>query len=73
MSIAQRIYFLQDVFQMTTIVYVSVINHYHINRLYLFYFETPCICIYVRMPSHSKIFIRAMHLIGSKKFQSNKE
>ena len=35
MSLAQRIHFLQDVFQMTTIEFVSVINHYHINGLYL--------------------------------------
>ena len=33
MSLAQRIYFLQDLFQMTAIALVSVINHYHINGL----------------------------------------
>ena len=29
--------FLQDMFQMTTIVLVSVINHYHNNGLHLFW------------------------------------
>ena len=29
-------YFLQDMFQMTAIAFVSVINHYHINGLHLF-------------------------------------
>ena len=29
-------HFLQDVFQMTAIALVSVINHYHINGLHLF-------------------------------------
>ena len=37
MSLAQRMSFLEEVFQITAIVLVSVINHYHIN------FETPCI------------------------------
>ena len=36
MSLAQRMHFLQDVYQMTAIEIVSVINHYHINGLYLF-------------------------------------
>ena len=31
MSLAQRMHFLQDVFQMIAIVLVTVINHYHIN------------------------------------------
>ena len=35
MSLAQRILF-SDMFQMTPIVLVSVINHYHINGSYLF-------------------------------------
>ena len=30
-------FFLQDVFQMMAIVLVSVINHYHINGLHLFW------------------------------------
>ena len=33
----QKMHFLQDVFQITTIVLVSVINHYHINGLHLFW------------------------------------
>ena len=37
MSIAQRMHFLPGVFQMTTITLVSVINHYHINGLQLFW------------------------------------
>ena len=37
MSVAQRMPFLQDVFQMTAIAFVSVINHYHINGLPLFW------------------------------------
>ena len=36
MSLAKWIYFLHDVFPMTTIVLVSVINHYYIERLHLF-------------------------------------
>ena len=36
MFLAQRMIFLKDVFKMTTIALVSVINHYHINGLYLF-------------------------------------
>ena len=43
MSLAQRMHFLLDMFQMNTIVLVSVINHYHINGLH--YFETPCIFV----------------------------
>ena len=37
MSLAQRMHFLLDVFQMTTIALVSVINHYPINGLHLFW------------------------------------
>ena len=33
----QRMHFLQTLFQMTVIVLVSVIKHYHINRLHLFW------------------------------------
>ena len=36
MSLAQRMHFLLDVFQITVIELVSVINHYHINELNLF-------------------------------------
>ena len=36
MSLAQRMHFLQDVFQMTGIALVPVLNHYHINGLHLF-------------------------------------
>ena len=36
MSKAERMHFLLDVFQMTAIVTVSEINHYHINGLHLF-------------------------------------
>ena len=35
--LVQRMPLLQDMFQMTTIVLVSVINHYHINGLHLFW------------------------------------
>ena len=35
MSLAQRMHFLQDVFQMPTFVIVSVINPDHINGLHL--------------------------------------
>ena len=35
MSLAERIHFWQDMFQMTAITLVSVINHYHINGLHL--------------------------------------
>ena len=37
MSLAQRMYFLLDVFQMTAITLVSVINLYHIKGLHLFW------------------------------------
>ena len=37
MSPAQRMHFLQDIVQMTNIALVSVINHYHINGLHLFW------------------------------------
>ena len=37
MSLAQRTHFLPDQFQMTAIAIVSVINHYHINGLHLFW------------------------------------
>ena len=36
-------HFLLDVFQMTAIALVSVINHYHINGLHLFW-DTLYIC-----------------------------
>ena len=36
MSLAQKMHFLLDVFQMTTIALDSVINHYHIHGLQLF-------------------------------------
>ena len=36
MSLAQRMYFLQNVFPMIAIALVSVIDHYHINGLHLF-------------------------------------
>ena len=37
MSLAQRMYFLQNMFQMTGIVLVTEISHYHINGLHLFW------------------------------------
>ena len=37
MSLGQRIFFLQDVFQMSAIALVSVINPYPINGFYLFW------------------------------------
>ena len=37
MYLAKRIYFLQDVFQMTAIELISAINYYHINGLHLFW------------------------------------
>ena len=37
MSLVERMYFLQEVFQMTTIALLSVINRYHINGLHLFW------------------------------------
>ena len=37
MSQAQRMHFLKDMFQITAVVLVSVINHYHINGLHLFW------------------------------------
>ena len=47
MFLAQRMHFWLDVFQITAVVVVSVINHYHINRLHLFcdtlYLKIICI------------------------------
>ena len=37
MSLAERMHFLQVLLQMTTFALVSVINHYHINGLHLFW------------------------------------
>ena len=37
MSLAQRMHFLQDMFQITAIALISLINHYHINGLHLFW------------------------------------
>ena len=37
MSLAQRIHFLFDMFQMSVIALVPVINHYHINGLHLLF------------------------------------
>ena len=37
MSLAQMMHFLLDGFQMTAVAFVSVINHYHINELHLFW------------------------------------
>ena len=37
MSLAQRMHFLQDVFQITAIAFVSEINYYHINGINLFW------------------------------------
>ena len=37
MSLAERVHFLQDVFQMTAIVLVLVIDHYHIKGLLLLF------------------------------------
>ena len=36
-KLKERVHFLQNVFQMTIIAFVSVINHYHINGLHLFW------------------------------------
>ena len=37
MFLAQKMHFLQDMFQIIAITLFSVINHYHINGLYLFW------------------------------------
>ena len=37
MSVAERMHFLQDVFQMTAIALVSVINDYYTKGLHLFW------------------------------------
>ena len=34
MSLPKKMHFLQDLFEMTTIAFVSVMNHYPINRLH---------------------------------------
>ena len=45
-SLAQRVHFLQDVLQMATIALVSVITHFHINGLHLFW-DTLFVYIYI--------------------------
>ena len=47
-SLAQIMDILQDLFQMTAIALVSVINHYHINGLHLFW-DTQYIYIAVSL------------------------
>ena len=37
MYLAERMQFLLDVFQMTAITFVSVLNHYHIKGFHLFW------------------------------------
>ena len=37
MSLVQRMHFLQDLFEITANLHVSVINQYHINWLYQFW------------------------------------
>ena len=46
MYLAERMHFLQDVIQMTTIAFVSVINYYHIYGLHQFW-DTIYIYIYI--------------------------
>ena len=46
MSLAQKMHFLQEVIQMTAIALVSVLTHYHINRLHLFW-DTLYMCAWV--------------------------
>ena len=46
MSLAQRMHFLQEVFQMTAIALISMINHYHTDGFYLFW-DTIYIYIYI--------------------------
>ena len=43
---AQRIDFLEDVFQMSEFAFVSVINHCHIDGLHLFWDALGCLNIY---------------------------
>ena len=56
-------HFLQDVFQMTAIALVSVINHDHINELNLFWDTLyiyvcicVCVCVCVSMPVRVNVF-----------------
>ena len=55
MSQAQRIHFLQDLFQMTAIALVSIINLIHINGLHQFwdtlliYSTGECVCVCVHL------------------------
>ena len=44
-------HFLQDVFQMTAIAFVSIINHYPNNGLHLFW-DTLCVSIYINTHTH---------------------
>ena len=55
--------FLQDVYQMTTIVLLSEINHYHINKLHLFwdtlfmYVYIPLASLTYRLSQHSTLWM----------------
>ena len=45
-SLAQRMLFFQDVFQMAIIALVLIISNYHINGLHLFW-DTLHVCVYI--------------------------
>ena len=50
MSLAQKMHFLLDVFQMSAVMLISVMNHYHIYGLHLFWdtlYICVCVCVYV--------------------------
>ena len=63
MSLAQRMHFLLDVFQMTGIALASLINHYHIIGLYLFwdtlYYTKLSKCQYLNISAHSTFALYA--------------
>ena len=63
MDLMSKMHYLQDVFQMTTVAFVSVINNY-IKGLHLFW-DTLCVCVFIY------IYIYICHyLFGDKIIQN---
>ena len=74
MSLAQRMQFFKDMFQMSAIALVSVINHYHINGWHLFWDSlNMCVNVYMHVLSHQSVyaFTCKMQLYGWKNCWDN--
>ena len=70
-------HFFQDVFQMTAIVLVSVINHYHINGLHLFWdtlyanLSMVILCLEVRESPPLYVLIHIFFVVSWKFFSAH--